>query len=83
MSNSLDPDQERRFIGPGLHPNSLLKLSADRTKRYSVNLFFYNFGVGVLHGYGSVMIISMETIVVIYKNDYSNEKHGGPHHCYM
>ena len=31
VSNSLDPDQARRFVGPGLCPNCLQKLSADDT----------------------------------------------------
>ena len=31
MSNSLDPDQARRFVGPDLCPNCLLRLSADVT----------------------------------------------------
>ena len=29
MSNSLDPDQARHFVGPGLGPNCLQRLSAD------------------------------------------------------
>ena len=29
MSNSLDPDQARHFVGPDLDPNSLQRLSAD------------------------------------------------------
>ena len=29
VSNSLDPDQDRRFVGPGLDPNCLQRLSAD------------------------------------------------------
>ena len=29
MSNSLDPDQARHFVGPDLGPNCLQKLSAD------------------------------------------------------
>ena len=29
VSNSLDPDQARRFVGPDLDPNCLLRLSAD------------------------------------------------------
>ena len=32
MSNSLDPDQARRFVGPDLGPNCLPKLSADDVK---------------------------------------------------
>ena len=31
MSNSLDPDQVRYFVGPDLGPNCLQKLSADDT----------------------------------------------------
>ena len=30
MSNSLDPDQVRPFVGPDLGPNCLQKLSADK-----------------------------------------------------
>ena len=29
MSNSLDPDQARHFVGPGLGPSCLQSLSAD------------------------------------------------------
>ena len=36
MSNSLDPDQARRFVGPDLGPNCLPKLSADDTERQRV-----------------------------------------------
>ena len=32
MSNSLDPDQARRFVGPDLGPNCLPRLSADDTR---------------------------------------------------
>ena len=37
MSNSLDPDQARRIVGPDLGPNCLPKLSADDTGRQRVN----------------------------------------------
>ena len=30
MSNSLDPDQTGRFVGPDLDPNFLKKISADK-----------------------------------------------------
>ena len=33
VSNSLDPDQARQFVGPDLGPNSLQMLSADDTSR--------------------------------------------------
>ena len=36
MSNSLDPDQVRRFVGPDLGPNCLANLSADDTGRQRV-----------------------------------------------
>ena len=35
MSNSLDPDQARHFVGPDLGPNCLQRLSADDTCRRS------------------------------------------------
>ena len=37
MSNSLDPEQARRFVGPNLSPNCLLRLSADDNGRQRVN----------------------------------------------
>ena len=36
MSNSLDPDQARRFVGPDLDPNCLQRLSADQNSRESL-----------------------------------------------
>ena len=36
MSNSLDPDQARHFVGPDLGPNSLQKISADHTSRHAL-----------------------------------------------
>ena len=29
MSNNLDPDQDRHYVGPDLDPNCLQRLSAD------------------------------------------------------
>ena len=37
VSNSLDQDQARRFVGPDLGPNCLLRLSADDSRRQIVN----------------------------------------------
>ena len=37
MSNSLDPDQVRRVVGPDLGTNCLPRLSADGTGRQRVN----------------------------------------------
>ena len=37
MSNSLDPDQARHFVGPDLGPSCLQRLSADDTMRQRVN----------------------------------------------
>ena len=33
VSNSLDPDQAQHSVGPGLGPNCLRRLSADKTSR--------------------------------------------------
>ena len=41
MSNSLDPDQIRRFVGPDLGPNCLPRLSADDNGRQRVNGFVF------------------------------------------
>ena len=42
MSNSLDPDQARRFVGPDLGQNCLPKLSEDDTSRHRVNCTFWH-----------------------------------------
>ena len=39
MSNSLDPDQARQFVGPDLGPNCLPRLSADNTSRHELTKF--------------------------------------------
>ena len=36
VSNCLDPDQARHFVGPDLGPNCLQRLSADDTSRQRV-----------------------------------------------
>ena len=36
MSNSLDPDQARHYVGPDLDPNCLQRLSADDTSSQRV-----------------------------------------------
>ena len=36
MSNSLDPDQAQRIVGPDLGPNCLPRLSAEDTSRQRV-----------------------------------------------
>ena len=38
MLNSLDPDQARHFVGPGLGPNCLQRLSADDNSRQRVKV---------------------------------------------
>ena len=40
MSNSLDPDQARHFVGPDLGSNCLQKLTAEDTSRLRVLLIF-------------------------------------------
>ena len=39
VSNSLDPDQTRHFVGPDLGPNCLQLLSADGTRGHRVNVY--------------------------------------------
>ena len=40
VSNSLDPDQARRFVGPDLGPNCLQRLSADYQSCHSAGKEF-------------------------------------------
>ena len=39
VSNSLDPDQARHFVGPDLGPKCLQRLSADMTLVKDYNIF--------------------------------------------
>ena len=39
MTNSLDPDQARHFVGPDLGPNCLQRLSADKELKLVNKLF--------------------------------------------
>ena len=39
MSNSLDPDKARHFVGPHLGPTCLQRLPADGTRRQRVKLY--------------------------------------------
>ena len=41
MSNSLDPDRARHFVGPDLGPNCLQRISTDDTSRQSVEATVY------------------------------------------
>ena len=54
MSNSLDPDQARRFVGPDLVPNCLSRLSAYGTGRQRVNKGFNLSFISLLQQYNFV-----------------------------
>ena len=43
LSNRLDPDQARYFVGPDLGPTCLQKLSADDTSKRRVNKSVHQF----------------------------------------
>ena len=60
VSNSLDPDQARHFVGPDLGPNCLQRLSEDDTCRQRVNHFDTKIyiAVGGLRGYRQLGIIT-------------------------
>ena len=47
VSNSLDPDQGRRFVGPDLGPNCLQKLSADITSNHILPLLLSKHDLGL------------------------------------
>ena len=63
MSNSLDPDQDRRSVGPDLGPNYLQKLSADNTSRQRVKST--NSTVLVVHSH-TVMMNVLSARLIIY-----------------
>ena len=70
MSNSLDPDQARHFVGPDLGPNCLHRLSADDFSRQRVNTHLFIFrqqswpwigvGVSTLAGVSTTVPLSEE-----------------------
>ena len=63
VSNSLDPDQDRRSVGPDLGPNCLQKLSADDTSRQRVK--GTNSTVLVVHSH-TVMMNVLSARLIIY-----------------
>ena len=72
MSNSLNPDQARHFVGPDLGPNCLHRLSEDDTQRVNTHLFIFRqqswpwIGVGVstLAGVSTTVPLSEEEAFV-------------------
>ena len=61
MSNSLDPDQARHFVGPNLGPNCSQMLSAEDTIIIVLIMFYFVYfqgnpigqgGLGVMYLYG-------------------------------
>ena len=58
MSNSLDPDQARHFVGPDLGPNCLKKVTADGPSRH----VYYHVGKGNTFRYSSIVWIFTFTL---------------------
>ena len=59
MSNSLDTDQARPFLGPDLGPNCLQRLSVEATSRQiikqNMNSIFYSINILIHHYMGRDM----------------------------
>ena len=67
VSNSLDPDQDRRSVGPDLGPNCLQKLSADNTSRQRVKST--NSTVLVVHSHTVMMnVLSVRLIIYLIRS---------------
>ena len=45
VSNSLDPDQARRFVGPDLGPNCLQRLSAGTARQRVKGIYYVIYGI--------------------------------------
>ena len=75
MSNSLDPDQARRLVGPDLGPNCLQTLSADDTSRQRVKMIYSRF----TKYFPNIEQCLKESDLTISKSHYlfSLYKHGG------
>ena len=71
MSNSLDPDQARLFVGPDLGPNCLQRLSADNIGRQKANIIYIDslsFASILINIYTIVYILS--TILQLHRGFY-------------
>ena len=83
MSNSLDPDQARRFVEPDLGPNCLPRLSADDTGRQRVKpliqLFscrmFETFTFFSLNFCMTLIFFKFDNCGLSQKSKASDEKH--------
>ena len=71
VSNRLDPDQARHFVGPDLGPNCLQRLSVDDTSRQRVNMVRVNEKYMLTDIYTMRMSLSKISTICIYKNKIS------------
>ena len=70
MSNSLDPDQTKHFVGPDLGPNGLQRLLADDT-RAILKIFFV-----CRHATDSLKMVStLKKIMTVLGGKYYNFRH--------
>ena len=67
MSNSLDPDQTRCFVGPDLGPNCLQRLSADNTRRQSVKLLHSGGPMALGEGQAKMAVKDLNCLVDVHK----------------
>ena len=67
MSNSLDPDQARRIVGPDLGPNCLPRLSADNTGTQRVNDGSYQKYISLNMHQGENLSKNMLWVLIVQK----------------
>ena len=87
VSNSLDPDQARQFVGPDLGPNCFQRLSADDTSTQRVKFLLLPFSLGDNLSYrnaereNKVMAMEAQTSTVSYPSrptDYRDKENTLP-----
>ena len=61
MSNNLDLDQDRHFVGPDLGPNCLQRLSADEKSHKQGKLMFKGDNLKIL-----TFFLQVATVVLVY-----------------
>ena len=72
MSNSLDPDKARQFVGPDLGPNCLQRLSADETGQLFTKVISRRGWATVYKGYQQTRLVgNWVNIMPIAINKYA------------
>ena len=81
MSNSLNPDQARHFVGPDLDPNCLQRLSGDDTGSKNVIFVIVGMQPGVPMGMPPALqyLASVDQLIIKQKKEMLESKYVRPY----